>query len=113
MILNDGTATRINKATGNESTPDVSLIGMKLYGKCNWEVCESIGCSDHVPIKITINSSVTHQSILGKAARRKRNGVDWSAYRVAVDAKVESLPPEDNVTKRILRFNKIMTDAAL
>ena len=68
-ILNNGSPTRINKATGNESTPDLTAIGRKWDGKCTWETCDQIGTSDHYPIKITISSKVTHQSVLGKSAR--------------------------------------------
>ena len=56
---------------------------------------------------------VTHQSVLGKAARWKRNGVIWSNYTDAVEEAVKSLPTENNITKRIPGFNKIITDAAM
>ena len=55
-ILNEGLPTRVNRITGNESTPDVTLAGRKWMDKCKWEVGEQIGNSDHLPIKITVNS---------------------------------------------------------
>ena len=112
-ILNDCSTTRVSRITGNESTPDVTLVGRKWDGKCTWEVCEQIGSSDHLPIKITVNSKITHQPILGKAARWKRNGVNWNDYSAAVEESVTTMPEEPNITKRILRFNQILKDAAM
>ena len=107
-ILNDCSTTRVSRITGNESTPDVTLMGRKWDGKCTWEVCEQIGSSDHLPIKITVNSKITHQPIFGKAARWKRNGVNWNDYSAAVEESVTTMPEEPNITKRILRFNQII-----
>ena len=53
-VLNDGTRTRVNRATGNWSTPDIVLAGAKVSGKCSWEVQEGLGGSDHSPMLITI-----------------------------------------------------------
>ena len=65
-ILNDGSPTRVNRATGVESTPDLTLCGNKWADKFSWSTGESIGSSDHKPIYITISSQVQHQSVFGK-----------------------------------------------
>ena len=58
-VLNDGTPTRINKITGGESTPDISVIGTKWKDKSKWEVGAQLGNSDHLPITITIHAKVS------------------------------------------------------
>ncbi len=47
-VINDGSPTRVNKATGNVSTPDVTLVGKKWNSKCAWETGEQLGSSDHL-----------------------------------------------------------------
>ena len=37
-ILNDGSATRVNRETGNGSTPDVTMCGSDWSGKVSWSV---------------------------------------------------------------------------
>ena len=39
-VLNDASHTRINRATGGFSTPDVTLVGKKWNDKCTWKVGE-------------------------------------------------------------------------
>ena len=68
-ILNDGAHTRINKGTGNESTPDVSLCGTMWADKIEWSTGECIGASDHLPIYITVRSKTNNHSVFGKTPR--------------------------------------------
>jgi ribonuclease HI len=48
-VLNDGSATRVNRATGGWSSPDVSLVSLRLEGRTEWKCLQVLG-SDHVPI---------------------------------------------------------------
>ena len=54
-ILNNGDSTRVNRTTGNVSTPDVTMCGSDWLGKVEWCVADPIGSSDHLPVIITIN----------------------------------------------------------
>ena len=110
-IVNNGEPTRLNRETGNWSTLDVTLCGSDWCGKVEWSVGEPIGSSDHLPIMITVNSSVQHQSVYGKRARWRNNGVDWAEFRNAVEEEMDGLE-EIELTKRIERFNGIMIEAA-
>ena len=105
-------ATRINKRTGGLSCPDVSIAGRNWSNKCSWSVGEQIDRSDHLPITISISTNVSHQPIFGKQARWRKNGVDWKAFSNAVELAMSDLPHEPDLTKRITRFNTILTDAA-
>ena len=67
-ILNDGSATRVNKTTGVGSSPDVTLFESVWKNKCVWSVDdEDLGGSDHSAIIIAVNSETRHQSIFAKA----------------------------------------------
>jgi len=55
-IAKDGSSTRINRATGGVSTPDVTIVGKEWSEKCAWSVGEHLENSDHL---------TTHQSIFG------------------------------------------------
>ena len=111
-VLNDGSPTRVNPATGNESTPDVTLVGKKLKEKCTWEVGEQIGSSDHLPITTTIHKKITHQPVMGREGRWKRNGVDWSKFRNVVEEKVSKFSEEANLIKRATRFTECLKETA-
>ncbi len=52
-VLNDGTATLLNRTTGGLSFPDVSLAHPSLADKAEWTVGEDLG-SDHLPISIEL-----------------------------------------------------------
>ena len=73
----------------------------------------NIGSSDHLPIKITVNSKIVHQPVLRRAPRWKRNGVNWEDFRSAVEDSIEQMPEEANIAKRILRFNQTLREAAM
>ena len=48
LTLNDGSFTRINRATGQETTPDLSIVHSSLLGKFSWKMTEYLN-SDHKP----------------------------------------------------------------
>ena len=53
VCLNDGTATHVNRRTGKESAPDVTIVHANQAEKYEWRVLEGLGGSDHKPILIT------------------------------------------------------------
>jgi ribonuclease HI len=110
-ILNSGEPTRHSRITGNGSSPDLSLCGKKWEGKCSWSVEECIGASDHLPIVITLNTAVQHQSISGRTPRWRSNGVDWLKFGEAVEEKISEMEgPTPDLTKRLRRLEELMTD---
>ena len=112
-ILNDGSATRINKATEAGSSPDVTLCGSVWKSKCVWSVDdEDLGGSDHSAIIIVVNSATKHQSIFEKTPRWRSNGVNWSDFRNEIESEMDSLPETDDLNMRVNRFNDILLEAA-
>ena len=82
-ILNDGSATRMNPATGGSSAPDVTLASGGLGGGATWETGAGIG-SDHLPIITTIPTAPPKPTRRGRGrpAYRKAN---WAEFRRAYD----------------------------
>ena len=50
------------RATGNRSPPDLSLVPARIASKCTWQTLPDLG-SDHLPISITIPTSLLINSI--------------------------------------------------
>ena len=48
--------TLLHRATGNRSSPDLSLVPARIASKCTWQTLPDLG-SDHLPISITIPTS--------------------------------------------------------
>ena len=48
--------TLLHRATGNHSSPDLSLVPARIASKCTWQTLPDLG-SDHLPISITIPTS--------------------------------------------------------
>ena len=112
-VVNDrNKATRINKQTGGLSSPDVSLAGSNWSNKCIWSTGDQIGKSDHLPITIAITTTVQHQTVFGRKARWRRNGINWNAFREEIEDETSNLPSEPNITQRVIRLNSIIIEAA-
>ena len=68
-ILNDGSATRTSRITGNDSTPDISLCGSKWSVKMSWRLAEGIRNSDHLSIIIEGNHKICYKPVIPKPAQ--------------------------------------------
>ena len=54
--------TILHRATGNRSSPDLSVVPGRVASKCTWQTLPDLG-SDHLPISITIPTSPLINSI--------------------------------------------------
>ncbi len=72
-ILNDSTATCINRCTGGLSTPDVTAVSWSAVTE--WTVGEDLG-SDHLPITTTIRGDVPAASASYHRTRWNTTNVD-------------------------------------
>ena len=59
ITLNEGYGTRINRATGGESAPDVTLVHNSLLAGTNWKHLPIRG-SDHFPLLCEENVAFSH-----------------------------------------------------
>ncbi|XP_043200238.1 uncharacterized protein LOC122369508, partial [Amphibalanus amphitrite] len=80
-ILNDGGCTRQNPSTGGVSAPDVSLASRDLLRSrdVTWVTQRGIG-SDHLPILVTLSSSVQRPRREGRG-RFSHRSADWPKFR--------------------------------
>ena len=77
VLLNDGSHTRFNPATGGRSTPDVTFVSADIASGALWTVDANLG-SDHLPILITIPSkSQPQRKGRGRFNYKKAN---WEGY---------------------------------
>ena len=111
-ILNDGSATRISRITGNDSTPDISLCGSNWSAKSSWKLTKPIRNSDHLPIIIELNHNICYKPVIPRSARWRRNGINWSSFTNEVELKMRNLPNDPNLSLRVSRFNDIVISAA-
>ena len=91
---------------------DVSLAGSNWSNKCIWSTGDQIGKSDHLPITIAITTTVQHQTVFGRKARWRRNGINWNAFREEIEEETSNLPSEPNITQQVIRLNSIIIEAA-
>ena len=84
-ILNDGGCTRQNPSTGGVSAPDVSLVSRDLLRSrdVTWVTQRGIG-SDHLPILVTLSSSVQRPRREGRG-RFSHRRADWPKFREELD----------------------------
>ena len=91
-IINDGSATRTSRTTGNDSTHGISLCGSNWSAKISWRLAESIGSSDHLPILTKLNHKICYQllsqelldgietTLTGPALQMKSKSRKWTMF---------------------------------
>ena len=78
--------------SGGKSTPDLTIVGTSLADRCSWCTIDGIGKSDHLPILLSISTSVGLGSVHKGRIAWRSSGVDWAKYAAHVDASLESSP---------------------
>ena len=112
VCVNDGSATRTNRATGGSSSPDITLVHSNWSSKVEWSVGEDLG-SDHLPIVVHVKLKITAtRQQVNSRPRWRRNGVDWEPFRASVEEAVLELDESEPLVNRISQFNSILIKAA-
>ena len=112
IAANDGTATRINRATGGESTPDVTLHHGSWAGKINWE-CLDDGCSDHLPVLWSFKAKEPLPR--RKPAAFCYSKANWYLWNHETEEKLKTMVESPNVestSKLNDKFIQILLDAS-
>ena len=104
--------TLLHRATGNRSSPDLSLVPARLASKCTWQTLPDLG-SDHLPISITIPTSPIINSF-HRPPSFNYNKARWDEYLTYIDT---HCPTPSNFTTLSLSeathtFTKLLNDAA-
>ena len=121
--MNNGSHTRSNRSTPQldaqsptegRSTPDVSICGSTWRDKFTWCTTDAIGSSDHLPISITVRSTVAHhEHIFTGSPRWKVQGVDWTDFTSHVEELAESkMTNHTNVHVMATNFHQALITAA-
>ena len=92
-VANDGAATRVNRGTGGESSPDVTLVHQSQLNKVEWTCLECMG-SDHYPIMVELECGLTAVKAADPGLRWKWAKANWEGYRAEVEEKVEAVRGE-------------------
>ena len=75
--------TLLHRATGNRSSPDLSLVPARTASKCTWQTLPDLG-SDHLPISITIPTSPIINSF-HRPPLFNYNKARWDDYLTYID----------------------------
>ena len=110
--LNDGHPTRINRATSNDSTPDITIASPTAKDKCEWTVDDPLASSDHSPIIISYRGTVKLQPVIPREARWRTNGVDWTKFQDALEKEASNFKSTRNIKQRMERFTTALTKVA-
>ena len=81
VLLNDGSATRVDDGTGEVSSIDLSLFSSTLANKFSWGTYDDSLGSDHFPILITQTCDVSRTSSTPKFNVKR---ADWGVFTRAV-----------------------------
>ena len=112
--LNDGSATHVNRATGSEGSPDVSLVHSSAVGGCVWER-KTLSGSDHYPLLCEVDVTPICLAESGQRKLKWRlDTADWAGYAAEVDRRVGEcvLPPQATLSAKVNFVTYAMTQAA-
>ena len=112
--LNSGEDTRLNRATGGLSAPDVSLVHNSLLAGAEWKVLPLLG-SDHKPILVTLEASPVVVKECESKLRWDWRNANWEEYGSAVDlavAEAQSGMEHASMEEKVKLLQESMDNAA-
>ena len=89
IAANSGHHTRINRATGGKSTPDITFHHGTWAGSIEWAAIDDPNCSDHLPIIWTIPSKTICPR--RKAAKYSMKRANWDTFVANTEDKFRDL----------------------
>ncbi len=111
-ILNDCTATCVNRGTGGLSKPDITTVSNAWSTGTEWTVGEDLG-SDRLPITTTIRCEVPAASASQRRTRWNTRNVYWNSFSAAVEEAIELFSTAPlSLGDRVHRFNSVLLAAA-
>ena len=112
ICCNTGAPTRINRNTGGESTPDVTLVTANLNNRIEWSTAKDLG-SDHIPITIVVQNGYTRRHNTKQRRKRwKRVNCDWENFAEQIEKSLEKTDnSEKGLNQRVKEFTDLLTNA--
>ena len=111
--LNDGTPTRVNRATGGLSAPDLTVVHHSWVPASDWQVLDPLG-SDHNPIVFELRLNWSSLSEAPAVLRWNWRGADWPAFQLRVEEGVAHLPIGSGarLTEMVASLTEVIVEAA-
>ena len=111
--LNDGTPTRLNRATGGLSAPDVTVMHNSWLPATDWQVLELQG-SDHHPILTRLCLNWEALSEGQSPLKWNWRQANWPEFTNAVDTAVSMIPlgEEHSLSVLVASFTEAIVQAA-
>ena len=109
IILNTDNPTRVPMASNQQNTsPDISAISNNLFNYATWETIHDLS-SDHLPIKITINTKSKFRATDSKKTYTNYKKANWNNFTSEIETAVEdTTDPVD-----VHNSNRIITNLIL
>ena len=112
--LNDGSATHVNRATGSEGAPDVTLVHNSAAAGCVWQR-KTISGSDHYPLLCEVDvTPICLAESEPKKLKWRMDTADWDGYTAEVERRVGEcdLPTRATLSAKVNFITFSMTQAA-
>ena len=110
LVGNDRSTIRINPATGNWSTPDVTLYSTAWHGLVEWKTDSDSMGSDHLPITIEVNCSKA--TIKRKSKKYSYKKANWIQYQDLISQKLDRSKIPRTCKAKLKTLTRTVTEAA-
>lgn len=111
ILLNTGTATRLNSNTGDFSSIDLTFADPNTALQCTWETLDYLYDSDHFPIKIEMPKH-NHNPTDLTPAKWNISRADWNSFSHKVTDLLRARPPSRNIDVEVSTLTQVLTEAA-
>jgi uncharacterized protein (DUF736 family) len=109
ISLNDGSKTRVNRATTGKSAPDVTLVHNSLVAGATWKRLEARG-SDHYPLLCEVDVTFSRLAELDSKLKWDWRNAEWENFQKEVEQTVSYVRPCDlrwSLKKRVTFFGRL------
>lgn len=110
-VLNNGTPTRNPAPPTERRAPDLSICSASLRQNYTWAVGDDPLGSDHIPITIRFQTSVTFNLSLPSQPNLTRS-IDWAIYSTEVLSRLAGREQEELAVNRYDKLYSILVDSA-
>ena len=110
--LNSGERTHVNRKTGKEMAPDISIVHGECTDLYQWKVLNKLGGSDHYPVMITRDVKGLNKVNTKTKPRWDLKNAKWEEFRKQTEEEIPTNYEKKKVHKLEKILRKIVTKAA-
>jgi hypothetical protein len=114
ISLNDGSKTRVNRATTGKSGSDVTLVHNSLVARATWKRLEAQGL-DHFPLLCEVDVTYSRLAELDSKLKWDWRNADWENFQKEVEQTVIYFRPRNlrwSLKKRVTFYGEAILEAA-